>query len=163
MTSKERKTVLVRRNEALSPARSPSAAWAMVLWMLAMPFTGQAGAQSPDITPDVPGVSAAALAVPVALPFEKTLPGPINDYVLLTAEGERKKEYLLKVAKALRPSFRLPHKLNIHEKQKPLLAAGHLANRHCQLMSTGTLPLPMRWLGKSCGNWKIWACGRTRW
>ena len=43
------------------------------------------------------GKSQARLATPVRLPLERTLPGPISDWMLLTASGEWCHEYLLNV------------------------------------------------------------------
>jgi alpha-galactosidase len=45
----------------------------------------------------IPGRSAARLATPVKLPLERTLPGPITDWVLLTANGGWGQEYILKL------------------------------------------------------------------
>ncbi len=49
-----------------------------------------------------PGRSAQRLAKPVGLPFERTLPGPITDWVLLAVNGQGSKEYYLQF-KALAP------------------------------------------------------------
>ena len=48
-----------------------------------------------DLIDDTVAQSAAPLATPVNLPFEKVLPGPVTDYVLLTAGSAWEKEYQL--------------------------------------------------------------------
>jgi alpha-galactosidase len=45
----------------------------------------------------IAGKSNARLAMPVTLPYEKTLPGPIGDWMLLTADGIWGQEYMLKL------------------------------------------------------------------
>ncbi|MFC1735755.1 glycoside hydrolase family 36 protein [Candidatus Hydrogenedentota bacterium] len=48
----------------------------------------------------------AQLAVAVALPFEKILPGVVTDYEILTASGDKKKEYLLEIRRLPMTGFR---------------------------------------------------------
>jgi alpha-galactosidase len=54
----------------------------------------------------IPGKSQSPLATPVRLPFERTLPGPISDWVLLTAKGAWGEEYYLQVQKLEAEGFR---------------------------------------------------------
>ena len=42
-----------------------------------------------------PGSSAQRVAKPVGLPFERTLSGPVTDWVLLAVDGLQQKEYYL--------------------------------------------------------------------
>jgi hypothetical protein len=44
---------------------------------------------------NMPGHSAHRLAAPVRLPFQRMLPGPITDWVLMAVDGSGKKEYYL--------------------------------------------------------------------
>ena len=51
--------------------------------------------EEPELNPSTTGRSLDSLAVPVRLPFERILPGPIADYVLLTFGGTWGHEYLI--------------------------------------------------------------------
>ncbi|MBN2217914.1 MAG: alpha-galactosidase [Pirellulales bacterium] len=63
----------------------------------------------------VVGISAAAatesdgpklpMAAPVRLPYEKVLPGPIDDYEIMTASGEFPREYLMRVSRLRAEGF----------------------------------------------------------
>ena len=62
------------------------------------------------LIPDVPGASAAPLAAPVPLPYEKALPGPVTDYAIMTARSDWGKEYLLECRRLPDAGFRFVQK-----------------------------------------------------
>lgn len=63
-----------------------------------MPIPGP-GEADPIAALKTTGRSAARLATPVRLPLERTLPGPITDWVLMEVDGRGHKEYYLRYTK----------------------------------------------------------------
>jgi alpha-galactosidase len=103
-------------------------------------------AQVPLAAAVEPSQPAQSLALPVQLPFEKTLPGPVTDYEIMTVSTEGFREYLLQTSRLPAEGFRFVQQngRSCGGGIKPWLAIRNVKTGQGIVVSLGY-----------CGNWVL--------